>query len=65
MKRIGERLGRGEVIDGDERVVDEREANPFALQPGGQPVVAVHAELEAEGSPGRDSQVAESELTVD
>lgn len=65
LEAVGDLLRAGEVVDVDERVVDELEADLEPLQPRSQPVVAVHAELEAEGRPRRHAQVAEPEVGVD
>lgn len=62
---VGDPLGQLEVLDLDERVVDEPVADLQPVQPRGQPGVPVEAELQAEGSPPRHSQVAQPQVGVD
>lgn len=65
MQLVGNFLSAREVVNLNEGVIDELKVDPLPLQPGGQPVVAVHAELQAERGPGGHAQMAESELRVD
>ncbi len=62
---VGELLSALEVVDVDERVVEELVADLLALEPSGEPVVAVHTELETEGCPGGHTQVAKPQFGID
>src|SRR5215469_14787878 len=62
---IGEGLRPLPVIDVQEGVVGEGEADPGGGELAGQPAMSVAIELEAERAPSRDAQIYQAQLGVD
>ena len=65
VNRVGKALGAREVGDMGEAVVGLGVTDARRLELAFEPVVAVETELEAEGRPGGNAQVAEAEHRID
>ncbi len=65
LDRVGELLSRGEVFNPRERVVQDPVGDVLCSHLRGQQVVTVEVELEAEGTPCGDAQIAEAKLRID
>ena len=62
---VGKLLSLGEVFEREEGVFPDDEGDGPLLQSCCKPVVAVAVELEPEGTPGGDAEIAEAKLLVD
>ena len=62
---IGEGLRPLPVVDVQEGVIDEGEADPGGAELASQPAVTVAIELETERTPGRHPQIDQAQLGVD
>jgi len=62
--RGGELVGAGEITDLGERIVLQRERDLFLAQLCGKPGMPIEVELQSKWTPGRYTQVAQSEFGI-
>jgi hypothetical protein len=62
---IGEVLGPLEILDLGKPIVQHLIADPLSSEKVGQVMVSVKVELQPEGSPGRNPQIAQSQILKD
>src|SRR3990172_9060025 len=65
VEAVHDRLGLGEVVDAYEGVVLQGVADALFVELPCQPRMSVEIELQPEGGPGRDPQVAQTQVLVD